>query len=163
MILISGVVLTLGTHWRRVVMPAASGHPGRQIRFPRPWTPASAGVTKGMSIATGIIGWSSGQGRRHWHIDNDIAIAIEARDRAGRNYAGRIVFLDDTRPLGSLGEIGAVDDTSVAPAMDRTEIGLPQRLGDHNALGPLGLGREGGAWYIGDTAPDHFEGDEPAR
>src|SRR6516165_2270742 len=90
------------------------------------------------------------------HIDNNIAIAVEARGRAGWDDAGCIVFLDDAGPAARLVEIGTVDDIRVAPAMDRTEIGLPQGPRDDNTCRQIGLGRQCRARHRGEAAADHF-------
>src|SRR6516162_10613036 len=100
---------------------------------------------------------------RYPHIDNNIAIAVEARGRAGWDDAGCIVFLDDAGPSARLVEIGTVDDISVAPAMDRTEIGLPQGLRDNNTCRQICLGRQCRARHVGEAAADHFQGDKLHR
>src|SRR5215472_5546201 len=80
--------------------------------------------------------------------------------RAGWHNASRIVFLDDARSGPALPEISAVDDIGIAPPVGRAEKGAAHRLCDNHAFWQLCRGHEGGAGDIGETAPDHLEGDE---
>jgi hypothetical protein len=57
------------------------------------------------------------------------------------------------KALRAVDEIGTVDDTRIAPTMYRTEIGLPQRLGDDNTFRQFGARRECCARYFGTPRP----------
>src|SRR5687767_13045462 len=55
-------------------------------------------------------------------VDDDVAVRVERRTGAGWDHAGRVVLLDDARPLARRRQIGPVDDRGLAPAELGAEV-----------------------------------------
>src|ERR1700722_5674843 len=97
----------------------------------RPGSSRLSGRTRKPCSTRSTPGW-----RRSWAFrsphQRDIPELVESGDPAGRDEAGRVVLLDDARPMVWRCERAAVDDPRLLPALLRPEIGAAGRRGDRN-------------------------------